>query len=101
MSPKQLVKYQKMMLLKTMNESQLIYNMRSGDHPEAMNVEASKNIMNGIIRRRLLDSRRLDAPQNTLIPPEASPVDLEPTIVNELSPVTAESPDLNQIAHEL
>jgi hypothetical protein len=82
MTPTQLVKYQKMVLLKALNESQLIYNMRGGIHPEAMNVEASRNIMNGKVRR-LLDSRRpqksrrllesqsqLQEPHNTLQPPE-------------------------------
>lgn len=101
MSPKQLVKYQKMILLKTMNETQLVYKMRGGSLPEAMNVEASRNIMHGRVRRRLLGSRRLHAPENTytLQPPETFAADRDAAVMNEA--LTPEPQDVNPLAHEL
>jgi len=61
MSAVQLVAYQKMVLLKAHNSSHLIYNMRGGTHPQAMNVQASRNIMNGRARRRLLSDESVSA----------------------------------------
>jgi hypothetical protein len=54
MSSKQLIGYQKMGMLKAHNSSNLIYNMKGGSHPQAMNVQAARNIMAGRSRRLLL-----------------------------------------------
>jgi len=54
MTSTQLVGYQKMVLLKSHNASQIIYNMKGGSNPQAMNIAASRNIMQGRARRRLL-----------------------------------------------
>jgi len=53
MDSKQLVEYQKMTLLKHHNASHLIYNLKGGVRPQAMNIAASRNIMNGKVRRLL------------------------------------------------
>lgn len=65
MTAEQLVEYQKMALLKLHNSSHLIYNLKGGAHPQAMNIQATKNLMYGRARRLLhqehpeLDERRI------------------------------------------
>jgi len=74
MNADQLVAYQKQMLLSSHNESHFIYNMKGGDHLEAMNIVASRNIMNGFSRRLLDQETDLasDA-QADLVQPELKP----------------------------
>lgn len=100
MTPQQLVRYRKMILLKTMNETQLIYNMRGGVQPQPMNIEASRNIMNSKVRRRLLDNRnRLQEPQNILPPPENLHIDIGQMDTGEA--LTPSPLDSDPLAHEL
>lgn len=61
MDAQQLVSYQKMVLLKAHNSSHLIYNLKGGTHPQAMNVQASRNIMNGRARRLLVSDKSVSA----------------------------------------
>jgi len=66
MDSKQLVEYQKMTLLKHHNASHLIYNLKGGARSQAMNVVASRNIMNGRVRRLQLRNKRQEEKENEL-----------------------------------
>jgi hypothetical protein len=65
MNGAQLVKYQKMTLLKALQSSHLVYNMRGGTQPAAVDVEAVRNIQHDRVRRRLLDHGR--EPQEEMV----------------------------------
>jgi hypothetical protein len=54
MGSRHLVEYQKQVLLRTLNSSNIVYNAKGGQKPQAMNVESSKKIMHGRARRLLL-----------------------------------------------
>jgi hypothetical protein len=102
MKPKQLVRYQKMILLKLMNETQLVYSMRGGLQPQAMNVEASRNIMNGRVRRRLLENgKRSPAVATSDMKPVVADLSSLTQTVDELEAVTPWPPAADDPAHEL
>jgi hypothetical protein len=53
-----MVEYEKQVLLKGLTSPHLILNTQGGKHPQAMNVESSRKIMNGHARRLLLHEGR-------------------------------------------
>jgi hypothetical protein len=58
MSGRHMVAYEKQVLLKTLNASQLVVTQTGSEHVEAINVEAQRKIMNGQARRLLLHEGR-------------------------------------------
>jgi hypothetical protein len=53
-----MVEYEKQVLLKTLNVSQMVLTQAGSQHTEAINVEAQRKIMNGQARRLLLHEGR-------------------------------------------
>jgi len=60
MSPTQLTAYQKQVLMKGIKASHLVYNVDGGKHTMPINVEATRNLMRGKVRRRLLHESGYD-----------------------------------------
>mmetsp|Transcript_6324 Transcript_6324/g.10144 ORF Transcript_6324/g.10144 Transcript_6324/m.10144 type:complete len:400 (+) Transcript_6324:92-1291(+) len=58
MSARHMVEYEKQVLLKHLKDTELVLNHKGGQHPEAMNIESSRKIMNGQARRLLLHQRQ-------------------------------------------